>query len=107
MTAALTTGNANLDAALAAALAVGGAAASTNPYVAVGGILLSEGLSFWADFQARQIAGQTTLADLEEAASKISPKLARLRQHVEEAEAAEAKAAEARAAADAAKTPPA
>ena len=86
--ATLTTGNPNVDAAIAAGLAIAGPLAAANPYVAAGSVLVTEGLRFWTEFQARNARGETTLQDLEDAVNRVDMKLVAFAQHIADAEAA-------------------
>lgn len=49
-----------------------------GPYGVIADQVLTAGLAFWADFQARKAAGALTMADLEAAASKTTTDLAQL-----------------------------
>lgn len=49
-----------------------------GPYGVIADQVLTAGLAFWADFQAKKAAGGLTMADLETAAAKTTVDLAQL-----------------------------
>lgn len=70
----------NLELGVAAAHAI---LPLTGPQGALADQLLTAGLAFWADFQARKTAGTLTMADLEAAAAKTAVDLAEFKATVE------------------------
>lgn len=58
--------------------AVDAVAPLTGPYGLIADQLLTAGLAFWADYQAKKAAGVLTMDDLEAAAAKTSTDLATL-----------------------------
>lgn len=59
------------------------AAPLAGPYGVIADQLLTAGLAFWADYQAKKAAGNLTMADLEAAAAKTSVDLAQLKADVD------------------------
>jgi hypothetical protein len=80
--------NPNTDALIAAGTAIAGTLAPlAGPYGVLAEQLLSQGLTFWTEYQRRKASGELTMADLESAAKKVGEDLDGLRRAIEEAEA--------------------
>lgn len=60
----------------------------TPAEIALADALLSQGLSFWADFQNRKTTGTLTMTDLDEAGTKLDLDIAQLKADIEAQQAA-------------------
>lgn len=71
--------NPELQMAGAAAVAIGAALVPlAGPKAALADALLTQGLQFWADYQAKKAAGTLTLADLDAMQAKVEVDLNQL-----------------------------